>query len=408
MNLTPPFDIDSPEFRRKEFEYYRWMRENKPICPAIKDQKNHMLVTRYADVKSILKDQRFIRNHESITRTSSKKFPRFLPKELTGFFDNDMLEKDGAEHSRLRHAIHKVFTPQAMVKMTEEIDACSHTLLDQAEREGTVDLIEAYALPLSFAMSSRMLGVSDQTFRQLAIKVRAVNGTNFNRFSFFRRLKQNIKLALLNLDLHDLIEKRRADPSDDLLTALICAATDGQLTEDELPFIIHFLFFVGYETAADLIANGVHALLVHPAQLTRLREKPEHIKTAIEEIMRYTAPVVISRPNYATEDIEMDGVTIPRGTIVLPVLASANRDETVFAHPETFDITRTPNPHIALGLGGHVCLGAALARLEGQIALRNLITRFPDIRLAVEPSAISYAPHISGGHTLQKLPVTLQ
>lgn len=235
MNFTPPFDVDSPEFRRNEFEYYRWMRENEPICPAIKSKSNnYMLVTRYADVKSVLKDQRFIRNREAITGTS-KKFNRLFPKELTGFYHYDMLKKDGAEHQRLRHAIHKAFTPQAMVRLTEEIDACSHALLDKAERKGTVDLVEDYALPLSFAVSSRMLGVSDQTFRQLAIRARKVNGSPA-RLTFFERLKQHPKLVLLNFELSELIEKRRADPSDNLLSTLICAEADGQLNEDELPF----------------------------------------------------------------------------------------------------------------------------------------------------------------------------
>lgn len=177
--------------------------------------------------------------------------------------------------------------------------------------------------------------------------------------------------------------------------------------DDELVAMVFTLIGAGYETTYHLITNGVATLLAHPGQLERLRQDPELMPSAVEEILRYSSPVGGTKPNYPAEDVELHGVTIPRASIVMPLLASANRDPAVFDEPETFDVGRTPNDHIAFGTGYHFCLGASLARMETRIALKNLVERFPRIRLAVDPKELTVAP-MPLWHRLQGLPVVLE
>jgi cytochrome P450 PksS len=189
------------------------------------------------------------------------------------------------------------------------------------------------------------------------------------------------------------IRKRRAEPRDDLISALIQAEEAGnRLSGDELVSTVILLFVAGHETTVNLIGNGVLALLQHPDQLARLRSDPSLIKPAVEELLRFTNPVDMATERYPREDVTIRGVTIPRGEMVYVVLSSANRDERQFPNPDQLDITREPNKHLALGLGTHFCLGAPLARLEGQIAINTLLRRLPDLRLAVVPSQLRWRP----------------
>jgi cytochrome P450 PksS len=190
-----------------------------------------------------------------------------------------------------------------------------------------------------------------------------------------------------------LIKARRAQPRDDLVSALIRAEEAGrQLSEDELVAMVVLLLVAGHETTVNLIGNGTLALLEHPDQLEKLRDDPSLIRPAVEELLRFGSPVEAATERFAREDVTIAGVTIPRGEMVLAVIASANRDERQFANPDKLDITREPNRHLAFGLGAHFCLGAALARMEGQIAIGTLLRRAPGLRLAVEPGALRWRP----------------
>ena len=205
----------------------------------------------------------------------------------------------------------------------------------------------------------------------------------------------------------DLIAHRRATPQDDLLSALVHAEDEGnQLNEDELISMVLLLIIAGYETTLNLIANGTRALLAHPDQRALLRAEPERIEAAVEEILRYDSPAQSTKMLYPTEPITLQGVTIPRAATVMPLIGSANRDERVFSDPDRFDITRSPNKNLAFGHGIHYCLGAPLARLEGQIALNVLLARCPDLRLAVPPQEVRYQTRPLW-HRLESLPVAL-
>jgi cytochrome P450 PksS len=193
--------------------------------------------------------------------------------------------------------------------------------------------------------------------------------------------------------LRKLFALRRLDPSEDLTTALVQAEEEGDhLTADELLSMVFLLLVAGHETTVNLIASGTLALLEQPDQLTRLRRQPELLSsgTAVEELLRYTSPVQVATERYALEDAELSGTTIPRGALVLAMVGSANRDERQFVEPDRLDLGRTPNPHLAFGQGAHYCLGAPLARMEGQIAFTTLIKRLPEFHLAVAPSALPW------------------
>jgi cytochrome P450 len=183
--------------------------------------------------------------------------------------------------------------------------------------------------------------------------------------------------------VRELIAAKRADPGDDLLSALI-AVHEGsdRLSQDELTSMVFLLLVAGHETTVNLIVTGAYTLLRHPEQLALLRAEPQRLPAAVEELLRYDGPVQVTTPAVAAAPIEVGGVTIPAGDVVVPALLAANRDPARFPEPDRFDLTRTPNPHLAFGHGLHHCLGAPLARLEGRIALGSLLARFPGLRLA--------------------------
>lgn len=194
--------------------------------------------------------------------------------------------------------------------------------------------------------------------------------------------------------LRRLFAERRAEPRDDLLTALVRAEEAGsRLSEDELLGMVFLLLAAGHETTVNLIGSGVLALLGHPEQRDRLRRAPELLKPAVEELARFTSPVEVATERYAREGVEIAGVSIPAGDMVLGLIGSANRDAAQFPDPDALDLAREPNRHLAFGLGAHYCLGAPLARMEAQIAIAALLERAPELRLAVDPQAVRWRRH---------------
>jgi cytochrome P450 PksS len=203
------------------------------------------------------------------------------------------------------------------------------------------------------------------------------------------------------------VRSRKTHPADDLLSALVQAEEAGErFSEDELVAMVFLLLVAGHETTVNLIGNGVLALLRHPEQLQRLRDDPSLLRPAVEELLRFDSPLETATERFTREDVTVAGVTIPQGSLVWAVLASANRDERQFADPDRLDVARDPNKHLAFGLGAHYCVGAALARMEGQIAIGTLLRRAPEFRLAIEPGALRWR----GGlvlRGLRSLPITV-
>jgi len=205
---------------------------------------------------------------------------------------------------------------------------------------------------------------------------------------FLRQIPNALRMTRF---FEKLIALRRANPGDDLVTALITAEDAGDhLSQDELIAMIFLLLLAGHETTVNLIGTGVLALLQHPAQLQQLRDNFDLIDDAVEELLRYGNPVEHGSSRYALEDVHIGGQLIPKGSTVLLLLSSANRDERIFENPEQLDITRSPNRHVGFGLGIHYCLGAPLARLEGRIAIQKLFQRFPNLHLAIPEEQLAW------------------
>jgi cytochrome P450 PksS len=282
--------------------------------------------------------------------------------------------------------VSKAFTPWLVEKMRDRVQQLADKLLDQVRDRGHMDLIRDYALPIPTIIIAELLGVPAEDRHKFHRWTRALFVS-----STWSLLKALPNILALFRYLREIVKKRRADPQGDLVSALAEVREAGDtLNEEELLGMLALLLVAGHETTVNLIGNGSLALLEHPHQLEKLRNEPALIKSAVEELLRYTSPVESATERYAREDVTIAGVTIPRGEMVSAVIISANRDERKFANPDTLDISREPNKHLSFGLGNHFCLGAPLARLEGQIAIGTLLRRLPDLRLAAAPSALRW------------------
>jgi cytochrome P450 PksS len=288
--------------------------------------------------------------------------------------------------------------------MRGRIEELADELLDAARRRGRIDLIRDYALPLPSTIIAEMLGVPAEDRHAFHRASSALISAASSSWAMVKAVPNAWSLLRY---IRRIVRKRRADPRDDLVSALARAEEAGdRLSEDELLAMIFLLLVAGHETTVNLIGNGVLALLEHPDQMDRLRSDPALIRPAVEELLRYSCPVEMATERYASEDVTIAGATIPRGSMVFAVIASANRDDRQFADPDRLDLTREPNRHLAFGLGPHFCLGAPLARLEGQIAIDTLLRRAPGLRLAPPPDLPRWRPGLLL-RGLESLPVAL-
>ncbi len=401
-------DLASPAFKANPYPFYARLRAEAPVWSAtLRDRRTAWLVTRYEDVAGVLKDDTFAKDKlnamDPEQRAKTPWVPRFL-KPL----ERNMLDLDDPDHLRLRALVSKAFTPRLIERLRGQIEALCEELLDAMDREwkrkGRTDLVAGYALPLPATVIAEFLGVPAEDharFHRWSNRLVSVSSG--------RDMLRALPAALAFVRyLRKLVEKRRADPEDDLITALIRAEEAGdKLSEDELLAMAFLLLVAGHETTVNLIASGTLALLEHTEQAERLRRDPTLVKPAVEELLRYTSPVEMATERYAREDAEIGGRRIPRGGLVLAVLGSANRDERHFEDPDVLDIARDPNRHLAFGRGGvHHCLGAPLARMEGQIALTALLRRFPGARLALAPESLHWRRGLFL-RGLEKLPLVL-
>lgn len=398
-------DLNAPDVRRDPFPLYERLRREAPVVHIEKFYSGPAwLVTRYHDVVGVLKDTRFSSDYRKLGEANGKAF-RWMPKAFLAIM-NSMLLVDDPDHWRLRNLVHKAFTPQMIRRLEPRIHAICHELLDRALARDTVDLIADFALPLPLTVISEMMGVPEGDRLNFHKWSSAFLETSFDRPVTF--LPQLPNAFRMNRFYKKLIRLRREHPADDLITALVAAEEGGdRLSEEELVAMLFILLLAGHETTVNLIGNGALALLEHPDQLAKLRGRPELMGSAVEELLRFTSPVETIAPRYALEDVTVGGQPIARGETVMVVIASANRDETVFERAGELDIERHPNKHVAFGQGIHYCIGAPLARLEGQIAFGALLDRCPDLALAVPPEALAWR-HSAAVRGLKALPVRLR
>jgi cytochrome P450 len=394
-------NITDPMFKANPFPIFAHLRMNAPVLrlPARFGQGNMWLITRYKDAVAVLKDERFIKNERSLL--SPEELAK-LPPQSFDVMSASLLENDGETHRRLRSLVHKAFTPQLIEHLRPRIEAICAEMLDRVAGKGEMDLMGDYAFPLPIIVICEMLGVPGEDRDNF----RAWSNTLLNQSSGGDMMKvQQSMMALLGY-LRGVINDRRKNPQDDLITHLVQVEEAGdQLNEIELLAMVFLLLVAGHETTVNLIGSGMLALLEHPTQLQKLRDNPSLIRTAIEELLRFTSPVENSTQRYTNQDVVVSGVLIPRGELVLVSLASANRDPEQFENPETLDITRADNKHIAFGFGAHYCLGAPLARMEGAIAIPMLLERMKHLKLAIDPSRLKWRPSLFV-RGVDSLPVT--
>jgi cytochrome P450 PksS len=284
--------------------------------------------------------------------------------------------------------VQKAFTPRLVEAMRDRIQTLTDELLDAVESRGKMDLIRDYALPLPTTIIAEMLGVPVRDRHRFHRWSNALMAAAVSTWGLVQAIPN--AWALMRY-IRGIVNQRRARPRDDMLSALVLAEEAGdRLNEEELLAMVMLLLVAGHETTVNLIGNGTLALLEHPDQKERLQNDPTLIKPAIEELLRFSSPVELATERYPRADLMIEGVTIPRGEMVFVVIASANRDDRQFASPDTLDLTRVPNRHLAFGLGGHFCLGTPLARLEGQIAINTLLRRFPDLRMTIAPGQLRW------------------
>ncbi|MFI9075840.1 cytochrome P450 [Streptomyces sioyaensis] len=367
--LSYPFNLAESLALAEEYEQAR----NRPGLLKVQMAYGEpaWLVTRYAEARFVLGDRRFSRALGAVHDE---------PRQSEGRRDSGILGMDPPDHTRLRTLVAKAFTVRQVEKLRPQVRQLTQDLLDELEAAGPpADLVDRYALPIPVAVICRMLGVPAEDRPRFRVWSDAALSTSSLTAAEF-----DANLEELRAYMGRLIEEHRQAPQDDLMTALIEARDVGdRLSELELVDLCVGILVAGHETTATQIPNFVLALLDHPGQLALLREQPQLIGNAVEELLRFV-PLGsgAGQPRYATEDVEVGGTLVRAGTPVLIAMGAANRDALRFEAPGTLDISRPANQHLGFGHGVHHCLGAPLARLELQEALGALLTRFPGLQLA--------------------------
>ncbi len=382
-------DLAGSDFRADPYPFYARMRREAPVCRMkLPGYGEGWMITRHDDVVGALKDPRL---SSDMVASRSGGRARWIPRSFR-ILAKTMVTTDDPDHARLRTLVHKGFTPKMIERMAGRVQEISDALLARLEGRDVVDLLEEFALVLPMTVISEMLGVPEKErakFRRFMLHL--LDGPPPGLWRLITGLTNNVRMIRY---LDGLIDLRRVEPDEGLITALVAAEQSGdRLSQDELVGMVFLLLLAGHETTVNLVGNGVLALLDNRDQLELLAANPGLIKPAIEELLRFTNPVQHSIVRHTKADMEIGGVKIAKGERVVLMLAAANRDEAVFADSERLDITRDPNRHLGFGLGIHFCLGAPLARMEGAIALNALIAKFPEMRLAIPRDTVKWRPN---------------
>jgi len=399
-----PFD---PAWRADPPAVYAPLREANPVH---RSPLGFWVLTRHADCLAMLRDKRASSDGRNADVERARALRRFEdPGNAIGDALAEMapfLFRDPPDHTRLRGLVQKAFTPRVVESLRGRITDISVELVDEALAKGRADLVADLAYPLPVQVIVEMLGVPAEDHQQFRVWSDAMARGLDPDFLLPPEAIEERMLGILSFVQYfaGLIARRRQEPGDDLLSALIAAKEKSDvLSPGELVSTCILLLVAGHETTVNLIAGGALALLDHPDQLARLQDDPAVVRTAVEEMLRYVSPVQLTG-RVATEDIEVGGVTVARGEFAMLLIGSANRDPAAFEDPETFDITRRENPHLGFGFGLHHCLGAALARLESQIALSTLFARATTVERSGGELAYKDNVVLRG---LAALPVTL-
>jgi pimeloyl-[acyl-carrier protein] synthase len=379
-----------PEHRSDPHATWRELREHAPVYRS--RIFAGFLCTRYEDVLRILREPTFSTDRSG---TAGMRMVMRMAKnepDFAGLIERNLLTLDGGEHRRLRKLVSKAFTPRRIERMRTQLEATVEGLLDRAAEDGEMEVVSALAYPLPVIAIADLLGVpaDDHTrFRDWAGRLVQL----LDPFQGRGGAKPMIEATHEIFDyFRVLLAERRANPADDLLSAMLAAEEDGErLAEIDLLALSSLLLVAGHETTSNLIASSVHLLLRFPDERKRLQDDLGLLPTAVDEFLRYESPIQLT-DRAVVEDCEIGGQRIRKGQMAVAVLAAANRDPERFPSPDRLDVGRADNPHLAFGHGNHFCLGSQLAKLEAEVALGALLRRFPDFSGTPGPSGEPAAP----------------
>jgi cytochrome P450 len=393
--MTPhrKYDLYSPDFRARTYETFAQMRAHDPVLQQLSLDELGMIwfITRHDDAVAVLLDDKtFVRDPELALTAEQLAALRGAAPETLAFLENHMLNKDGEEHRRLRRLVTQAFTPRMVERLRPRVQEIADELIDSVEARRAMELVDDFAFPLPITVIAELLGIPVEdrnSFRRWSAALVTPALTPEDMDAFTTMVSEFVAY------LHDLFERRRATPGDDLVSALLRVEEGGDmLSNQELSSMVALLIIAGHETTVGLIGNAVLALLQHPEQRAALSRDPSRITRAVEELLRYDSPVERTLARWATADVELGGQTIKKGDAVVAVIGSANRDPSRFERPDTLDVDREDVKHLAFGRGSHYCLGAPLARLEAEVALTTLLRRLPGLRLAMSTDELYWRP----------------
>lgn len=388
MRLLSPwfghFHPFMPDYNANPYPRYRALRRQDPV--HFHRVMRIWVLTRHADVANVLKDPRF-----SVQRLGTPELPapvdptKGLSPELAGIVRKNLLMLDPPDHTRIRNLVNKAFTPRRVERLRPRIQAVVDEVLDGIAPGDEIDLVEDFAVPIPIIVIAEMLGVEASDRERFKAWSTVLSGLLDPLGTRYERADFEASFAELSAYFDGVFQQRRGAPRDDLISALVAAEEAGdKLDASELLSVCFLILGAGHETTTNLIGNAFVAMLRNPIERKRLTADPTLMESAVEEFLRYDSPVQIT-DRRAMEDLEIDGRKIARGQFVLLCLGAANHDPTVFDDPERLDLGRTENRHLAFSQGAHFCLGAQLARVETQIAIRSFLDRFPDFEGPRDP-----------------------
>jgi cytochrome P450 len=384
--------LATPHFKANPYPFYARLRAENPVCRTKLFGRPTWLVSRYDDVVATLKDERLLKEWQPATKWLFR---------FAGSITRHMLNRDPPDHTRLRALVQKAFTPKLIEHMRSRIQSICDELLDELANKGRMELMSGYALPLPLTIIADLLGIPAAD----RLRFHSFSRSTISAATLVGALRSVPDQRSLTRQLRKLVEQRRREPRDDLISALVQAEEAGdKLSRDEVVAMIALLMLAGYETTVNLIGSGALALIEYPAQRELFVQNSAMGDSAIEELLRFTSPLDIASQRFAREDMTIRSVKISQGDLVVAMIGSANHDEAQFNDPDRLDLTREPNKHVAFGHGAHFCLGAPLARMEGRIALMTLFRRFPELRLGQTPASLRWRKSLIV-RGLEELPV---
>lgn len=398
-----PFRLYGAEFKRDPYPTYVRLRQDGPVHRVeFPSGVIGWLVTGYAAARGALADPRLGKSH-ALGNQAWRELAAIMPEPQHSTLQQHLLHQDPPQHTFLRRLALDALAPRRVEGMRDQFEKIAHGLLDEIAGSGAADLVQSFGVPFAFRVLSDVIGLPaefQQRFDRAWCKVVQPVGPRDPRRSAYISL-----LTGLERYIGEVVTSKRRHPDDDLLSSLVHACDSREITEAELSSSVFQLLVAGQEPVTNQISTALIALLTHPGELAQLRDDPALLPQAAEELYRYDGAFELTTWRFFSEPSRLYGTEIPAGDSVIVSLSAANRDPAQFRSPDDLDFTRSPNAHLSFGHGIHFCAGAALARIELEIALSAILKRLPDVRLAVPADELSWIQAVLG-RGVERLPVT--